>query len=83
MMTTTKRLCLGLIRFTFKALVNRNQIEWLVPESPGLGQSQAGPSRGRRLWPGLEFLKTKAAPGQAKAGAFRPSRAGTSLIPGP
>jgi hypothetical protein len=63
MMTTTKRLCLGLIKFTFKALVNRNQIEWLVPESPG-----------------LEFLKAKATPGQAKAGAFRPSRARTSLV---
>ena len=30
-------------------------------------------------WPGLVFEEAKATSGQAKAGAFRPSRAGTAL----
>jgi len=49
-------------------------------KSRGLGQAKPGPSRGWRLWPGLGFEQAKAASGQAKAGAFRPSRAGTALI---
>jgi hypothetical protein len=44
-------------------------------ESRGLGQAKPEPSREWRLWPGLTFDKAKAASGQAKAGAFRPSRA--------
>ena len=31
-------------------------------------------------WPGLVFEEAKATSGQAKAGAFRPSRAGTALL---
>ena len=45
----------------------------------GLGQAKPEPSREWRLWPGLRFEEAKAASGQAKAGAFRPSRAGTAL----
>src|SRR6266849_6309799 len=45
------------------------------------GQAKPEPSRGWWLWPGLGFQKAKAIPGQAKAPAFRPSRAGTTLVP--
>ena len=48
-------------------------------KSRGLGQAKPEPSREWRLWPGLRFEEAKAASGQAKAGAFRPSRAGTAL----
>jgi hypothetical protein len=46
----------------------------------GLGRARPGPSQGSRLWPGLGFEKAEAASGQAKAGALRPSRAGTALF---
>src|SRR6266849_1203186 len=49
-------------------------------KSRGPGQAKPEPSRGWWLWPGLGFQKAKAVPGQAKAPAFRPSRAGTTLI---
>ena len=42
-------------------------------KSHGLGQAKPEPSREWRLWPGLRFE-------EAKAGAFRPSRAGTALV---
>jgi hypothetical protein len=51
-------------------------------KSRGLGQAKPEPSREWRLWPGLRFEETKAASGQAKAGAFRPSWAGTALMVG-
>ena len=41
--------------------------------------SLAWPSRVWQLWLGLGFEKAKASSGQAKATAFRPSRAGTAL----
>src|SRR6266849_1633465 len=44
------------------------------------GQAKPEPSHGWWLWPGLGFQKAKAVPGQAKAPAFRPSRAGTTLL---
>jgi hypothetical protein len=44
-------------------------------KSRGLGQAKPGPSRVWRLWLGLGFEKAKAGSGQAKARAFRPSRA--------
>jgi hypothetical protein len=43
-------------------------------------KQKPGPSQLSRLWPGLGFEKAEAASGQAKAGAFRPSRAGTALF---
>src|SRR6266849_6499603 len=49
-------------------------------KSRGPGQAKPEPSRGWWLWPGLGFQKAKAVPGQAKAPAFRPSRAGTTLV---
>jgi hypothetical protein len=48
-------------------------------KSRGLGQAKLEPSREWWLWPGLRFEEAKAASGQAKAGAFRPSRARTAL----
>jgi len=51
-------------------------------KSPGLGQAKPWPSRSRDRGLGLGFWKAEAPSGQAKAGAFRPSRAGTAL-PGP
>ncbi|KAH9008880.1 hypothetical protein EDB84DRAFT_1681860 [Lactarius hengduanensis] len=45
----------------------------------GLSQAKPEPSPKWGLWLGLAFSKAGAALGQAKAGAFRPSRAGTSL----
>jgi hypothetical protein len=53
---------------------------YCVYKSRGLGQAKPEPSRVRRLWLGLEFEKAKAGSGQAKAGAFRPSRAVHSPI---
>ena len=50
-------------------------INILPYKSRGLGQAKPGPSRIWRLWLGLGFEKAKAGSGQAKAGAFRPSRA--------
>jgi hypothetical protein len=47
----------------------------------GSGQAKPKPSRHWRLWPGLKILKAKAVESRAKAAAFRPSRAGTSLAP--
>ena len=44
-------------------------------KSRGLGQAKPEPSREWRLWPGLRFDKAEAGLGQAKAAAFRPSRA--------
>jgi hypothetical protein len=52
----------------------------MCAKSRGLGQAGPGPSREWRLWLGLALEKAKAASGQAKAAAFGPSRAGTSLI---
>jgi hypothetical protein len=49
-------------------------------KSHGLGQAKPGPSCEWRLWPGLRFEEAKAASGQAKAGAFRPSQARTPLL---
>src|SRR5712691_10254156 len=49
-------------------------------KSHGPGQAKLEPSRGWWLWPSLGFQKAKAVPGQAKAPAFRPSRAGTTLL---
>jgi len=49
------------------------------PTSRGSGQAKPKPSRHWRLWPGLKILKAEAAESQAKAVAFRPSWAGTSL----
>ena len=48
-------------------------------KSHGLGRAKLEPSQVWRLWPGLGFEKAEAASGQAKAAAFRPSRAGTAL----
>src|SRR5713101_3467250 len=48
-------------------------------KSRGPGQAKPEPSCGWWLWPGLGFQKAKAVPGQAKAPAFRPSRARTTL----
>jgi len=45
----------------------------------GSGQSRAKASRHWWLWPGLQISKAGAVESQAKAAAFRPSRAGTSL----
>ena len=47
-----------------------------------VAESRAKPELGfdQWLWPGLGFGKAKAGSGQAKAGASRPSRAGTSLL---
>ena len=42
-------------------------------KSHSLSQAKLGPSYGWWLWPSLRFGKAKAASGQAKAGAFRPS----------
>ena len=41
----------------------------------GLGRAKPGPSRLWWLWLGLDIEEAKAASGQAKAGAFGPSRA--------
>jgi hypothetical protein len=41
--------------------------------------AKPGPSRGWWLWPGLCVEEAKATSSQAKAAAFRPSRARTSL----
>jgi hypothetical protein len=46
----------------------------------GSGQSQAKAGRHRWLWPGLRILNAQAVKSQAKAAAFRPSRAGTLLF---
>src|SRR5258708_10635745 len=51
-----------------------------IKKSRGPGGAKPGPSPERRLWPGLGFLKAKAASSQAKAAAFRPSRAGRTLL---
>ena len=48
-------------------------------QSHGLGQAKPEPSHEWQLWPGLRFEEAKAASGQAKARAFRPSWAGTAL----
>ena len=47
------------------------------------GQSRAKASRHWWLWPGLQISKAGAIESQAKAAAFRPSRAGTSLLKHP
>ena len=44
-------------------------------KSRGLGQAKPEPSRERQLWLGLRFDKAGAGSSQAKAAAFRPSRA--------
>ena len=49
--------------------------KYITYKSCGLGQAKPGPSCDWRLWLGLRFEKAKAGSGQAKAGAFRPSRA--------
>ena len=56
-------------------LLQKIIINILPYKSRGLGQAKPGPSRIWRLWLGLGFEKAKAGWGQAKAGAFRPSRA--------
>ena len=50
-------------------------------KSHGLGRAKPWPSQSRDPWLGLEFQKAGATLGRAKATAFRPSRAGTVLIP--
>jgi hypothetical protein len=50
------------------------------PTSHGSGQAKLELSRHWWLWPGLKILKAEATESQAKAVAFRPSRAGTSLV---
>jgi len=45
----------------------------------GLGQAKLEPGQSHSPRPGLRFDKAKAVSGQAKATAFRPSRAGTAL----
>jgi hypothetical protein len=52
----------------------------MCAKSRGLGPAGPGPSREWRLWLGPALEKAKAASGQAKAAAFGPSRAGTSLV---
>ena len=52
----------------------------LDAKSCGLGQAKLEPNCGWQLWPGLGFEKAKAPLGQAKARAFRPSQAETSLV---
>ncbi|KAF8230014.1 hypothetical protein L208DRAFT_1401223 [Tricholoma matsutake] len=51
----------------------------MCAKSRGLGRAGPGPSREWRLWVGPALEKVKAESGQAKAAAFGPSRAGTSL----
>ena len=52
----------------------------LLPTHSQKPRLRPKPSHHWRLWPGLTFSKAGAASGQAKAVAFRPSRAGTSLL---
>ena len=54
---------------------------WFSYTSHGLGQAKPRPSCEWQLWPGLGFEKAKANSSWAKAMAFRPSQAGTTLIP--
>ena len=58
-----------------KEIITIEPIIILPYKSRGLGQAEPEPSREGRLWPGLKFHKAKAASSQAKAAAFRPSRA--------
>jgi hypothetical protein len=51
-----------------------------VCQKPRLGQAGPGPSHEWRLWLGPALEKAKAGSGQAKATAFGPSWAGTSLV---
>ncbi|KAF8801391.1 hypothetical protein BYT27DRAFT_7115092, partial [Phlegmacium glaucopus] len=51
----------------------------LSAKSRGLGQAKPEPSRLWGLWLGPGFEKARAAQSQAKAVAFGPSRARTSL----
>jgi hypothetical protein len=69
----TRRTRTASVVFSYANLVYIQNI--YTHKSPGLGQAKPEPSRERRLWPGLRFSKAKAASSQAKAGAFRPSRA--------
>ena len=55
----------------------------LHAKSRGLSRAGPEPSRERRLWLGPALEKAGARLGRAKARAFRPSRAGTSLHPPP
>ena len=50
-------------------------IKYFTYKSRGLGQAKPEPSREWRLRPGLRFDEAKAGSSQAKAMAFRPSRA--------
>ena len=63
-----------------KEIITIEPIIILPYKSRGLGQAEPEPSREWRLWPGLKFHKAKAASSQAKAAAFRPSRAVHSPI---
>ena len=58
-----------------KEIITIEPIIILPYKSRGLGQAEPEPSREWRLWPGLKFHKAKATSSQAKAAAFRPSRA--------
>jgi hypothetical protein len=66
--------------YLFHKYSNIRYISHLAHLGRGLGQSRAKASRHWQLWPGLVILKAWAVESQAKAMAFRPSRAGTSLI---
>jgi hypothetical protein len=51
-----------------------------ICQSRGLGRAGPEPSREWGLWLGPAFEKAGAGSGRAKAAAFGPSRAGTSLV---
>jgi hypothetical protein len=67
---------------TYTSLTNitSNKLNVLLYKSRGLGQAKPKPGHDFWLWPGLEFSEAKAISGQAKAPAFRPSRAQAALI---
>lgn len=72
--------------YCLQQVSQKNPVHGLQKNSPspptgrGSGRPRPKPSPEFWLWPGLRFWKAKAVPGRAKAGASRPSRAGTSLF---
>jgi len=66
------RLCITLSSLTTLCTTSRQWNKHFTYKSHGLSRAKPEPSPGWRLWLGLGFEK-------AKAGAFRPSWAGTSL----
>jgi hypothetical protein len=75
-----RSLCIVLSSSPVRQPICSEKIVHFTYKSQGLGQAKPEPSRGSQLWPGLGFEKAEAASGQAKAGALRPSRAGTALL---